>query len=384
MTLDVPAVPSPAARDVWSTISRPPLFLTTKPEYDFRAGVPDAGLFPFEIWQDHLARQFRDLPRERLTYEDPRGHAGLRTQIARRLELARGVQVRPDAVLVTGGSQQALDIAAKVLLRPGDRVAVENPGYPPPRQVFTALGARPVGVPVDEEGIVVEAIPPGCRLVYVTPAHQFPLGMPMSARRRAELIAWAGRHDAVIVEDDYDSDFRFTDDPLEPLYVLDPGRVIHLGSFSKVLLPALRLGFLLAPPALRIAMEKAKYFTDLFSPSVEQAALARFMADGELTVHVRKAQAEYRARRKALIWLVRRDFADVLTLLPASAGLHVTATAPAGMWPLVRAARRAGVWLYSLGDFTEPRDSLHGLLLGYGAVPSDRVQTGLGRLRELM
>jgi GntR family transcriptional regulator/MocR family aminotransferase len=379
------AVTSLEAVDVWSGIPGPPLRLTAKPAYDFRAGVPDVGMFPFDAWCDLVTQQLRALPPQSLTYDDPRGHAGLRVEIARRLEVSRGIRVTAESVLVTNGSQQALDIAVRVLLKPGDRVAIEDPGYSPPRRSFTALGARPVGVPMDAEGIVVAEIPHDCRLVYVTPAHQFPLGMPMSPRRKIELISWAERHDAAILEDDYDAEFRFTDDPLEPLQSLDSGqRVIYVGSFSKVLLPALRLGFMVAPPGLCATLEKAKYLNDLYSATVEQAALAHFMAGGGFADHVRNARDEYLNRRDTLIRLVRRDFADVLTLVPSAAGLHVSASSSTGMWPLVRAARRAGIWLYSLGDFTEPRDSVHGLVFGYGAIPSDRIESGLGRLRELL
>jgi GntR family transcriptional regulator/MocR family aminotransferase len=371
--------------DVWSEIPGPPLRLSAKPEYDFRAGIPDAGMFPYDAWQELVSRQLQALPPQLLTYDDPRGHAPLRVEIAHRLELSRGIRTKPNGVLVTSGSQQALDIAARVLLRPGDRVALEDPGYPPPRRLFTALGARPVGVPVDAEGIVVEEIPDDCRLVYVTPAHQFPLGMPMSPRRRRALIAWSERHDAAILEDDYDTEFRFTDDPLETLHTLDAGRrVIYVGSFSKVLLPALRLGFMVPPSGLRAALEKAKYLTDLYSATVEQAALARFMAEGGFADHLQKMREAYRNRRDTVVRLLQRDFADVLTLIPGSAGLHVTASGLVDMWPLVRAARQAGVWLYSLGDFTELQNSAHGLVFGYGAIPADRIEAGLGRLRELL
>ncbi|WP_433191342.1 PLP-dependent aminotransferase family protein [Actinoallomurus sp. CA-150999] len=372
------------ALDVWSRIPSPPLRLTAKPEYDFRAGVPDVELFPFGTWRDLLTERLQALPPHSLTYDDPRGHPALRAEIARRLGPSRGIRVPADAVLVTAGSQQALDVAARVLLRPGDRVAMEEPGYPPPRRLFTALSARPVGVRVDAEGIVVDEIPPDCRLVYVTPAHQFPLGVPMSQRRRSELVAWAGRHGAAILEDDYDSEFRFTDDPLGSLYGLDSEHVIHVGSFSKVLLPALRLGYLVAPPRLRRALEKAKYLTDLYAPTIEQATLARFMAEGGFAEHVRRARQEYLDRWNTVNRLLHRDFTGLLTPLPSVAGLHVSASGPDGMWPVVRAARRAGVWLYSLGDFTEPRDSVHGLVFGYGAVRSDRIEPGLNRLRELL
>jgi GntR family transcriptional regulator / MocR family aminotransferase len=171
-------------------------------------------------------------------YAHPAGHRGLREAIARHIGIARGVAASADDVTITSGSQQALDVVARVLVSPGDRVAVEDPGYPPPRQLFESLGARVGGVPVDRHGIVVDALPRQARLVYVTPSHQYPLGMSMALPRRLALLAWAERHNAAIIEADYDSEFRFGERPIEPLQTLDStGRVVYVGSFSKTMLP---------------------------------------------------------------------------------------------------------------------------------------------------
>src|SRR6185295_6535331 len=184
-------------------------------------------------------------------YGDPAGHPKLREAIARYIAVSRGVIAGADDVIVTNGAQQAFDLIARVLLEPGSRVAVEEPGYPPPRLLFRSHGAHVSAVPVDESGLVVDVLPNDARLVYVTPSHQFPLGMPMSHARRTALLAWAERRNAVIIEDDYDSEFRFGGRPLETLQAIDRGgRVIYTGSFSKSLLPALRLGFLIAPPSM--------------------------------------------------------------------------------------------------------------------------------------
>ncbi|WP_027943156.1 PLP-dependent aminotransferase family protein [Amycolatopsis taiwanensis] len=371
--------------DVWSAIPKPPGPFHQRPDYDFRVGVPDVGLFPFQIWRRLLTQQVRHSRPDVLTYGDPRGFPALRAEIARHVGLSRNVRARPDDVLVTSGSQQAVDLLARVLLRPGDRVAVENPGYPPPRHLFAALGVRPVGVPVDEEGIVVEEIPADCRAVHVTPSHQFPLGVAMSLRRRLDLIAWAETHGAAILEDDYDTEFRFTGRPLEPLHSLDSGgRVVYIGSFSKVLLPGLRLGFLVAPPSLREALEKAKSLTDWHSGSFGQAALASFFAEGGFARHVRRLRREYQLRKEEVDRIVRRDFADVLTPVPSSAGLHVSAFTAKPAQPMVSAARRAGVWLYSLDGFGEPHGVMQGLIFGYGAIPLDRIEPGLRKLREVI
>ena len=240
---------------------RGPAVFDKPAEFNFRTGIPDATLFPYQSWRRLLARQLRPAAVGTGAYGDPAGHPGLRQAIARHIGLARGVQTGAEQVVVTNGTQQAVDVVARVLLAPGDRVAVESPGYGPPRRLLASLGAEVVGVPVDDQGLVVEAIPPRTRLVYVTPSHQFPLGMAMSLPRRLALLAWAERHDAAVVEDDYDSEFRYGGRPIEPLQTLDPsGRVIYVGSFSKTLLATLRLGFLVAPASLVGAVRSAKFW----------------------------------------------------------------------------------------------------------------------------
>lgn len=204
-------------------------------------------------------------------------------------------------------------------------------------------------------------------------------------RRRLDLIAWAGAHGAAILEDDYDTEFRFTGRPLEPLHSLDSGgRVVYIGSFSKVLLPALRLGFLIAPPGLRAALEKAKYLTDWHSASLQQAALASFLAEGGFARHVRRLRREYQLRKEEVDRIVRREFAGVLTPVPSSAGLHVSAFSEEPARPVVSAARRAGVRLYSLDGFGDPPGSVRGLVFGYGAIPLDHIEPGLRKLREVI
>ncbi|WP_158882543.1 PLP-dependent aminotransferase family protein [Amycolatopsis anabasis] len=371
--------------EVWDRLPEQPRGFAPPPEFDFRTGVPDLGMFPFDTWRRLVAQQLRVSNADILTYVEPGGHPPLREAIARQAGVSRNVRTDPADVLVTSGTQQALDLIARVLLRPGETAAVEDPGYPPPRLVFTGFGARVAGVPVDAEGIVVDAIPPGTRLVYVTPSHQFPLGIAMSMRRRMELIAWAERQDAVIVEDDYDTEFRFTGRPMEPLHSLDgAGRVIYVGSFSKVLYPALRLGYLIAPPSLRSALRKAKYLTDWHSPGPAQAALARFLDEGAFARHVRKMRREYRARHELVTESLKLDFADVLTPVPCSAGLHLSAIGECGTPGLVRAARASGVFLYRLGGFSEREDVRPGLVFGYGAIRPERIRLGLRRLRVVL
>jgi GntR family transcriptional regulator/MocR family aminotransferase len=204
--------------------------------YDFRPGSPDARLFPFTDWRRLVCRELRLTAFAWGHYCEPSGHVGLRAAIARHVGVSRSVQAHADDVIVTQGAQQALDLIGRVLIEPGDCVAVEEPGYPPARSLFRTHGARVVGVPVDDEGLEVVAIPNSARLIYVTPSHQFPLGAPMSLQRRRALLAWAAKRNAVIIEDDYDSEFRFGGRPLDPLQNMDrDGRVVYVGSFSKVM-----------------------------------------------------------------------------------------------------------------------------------------------------
>ncbi len=366
----------------WDAVPPPPAPFAPAPEFDFRPGVPDLTRFPFDTWRRLVTQRLRAGQADLMTYGDPQGLASLREEIARHAGVSRDVRASAAQVVVTAGAQQTTDLVARVLLREGDLAAVEDPGYPPPRLVLAARGVRVAPVPVDASGIVVREIPAGTRLVYVTPSHQYPLGLSMSLERRLELLDWAERNDAVLVEDDYDTEFRYTGRPLEPLHSLDSrGRVVYVGSFSKVLSPALRLGFLIAPPSLVPALVKARYLTDWHAPNVEQAALAAFMAEGGFARHVRRMRKIYRERHELLSRSLA-SFADFLTPLPSTAGLHLSATAASDCGPLVRAARRHGVRLYSLGDFGVG-ERRHGLVFGYGAVPAERIEPGLARLRAL-
>ncbi|GLY93515.1 PLP-dependent aminotransferase family protein [Actinoplanes sp. NBRC 103695] len=346
----------------------------SKPRYDFRTGIPDAELFPFDTWRRLVAAEVRLRANSPGTYADPAGHPALRAAIARYLGVARSIRVTPDDVLVTNGTQQALDLIARVLLRPGDVVAVEEPGYPPARRLFGSLGARVCGVPVDAEGLVVDELPGNARLVYATPSHQFPLGRPMSLARRHALLDWARRRPAAIVEDDYDSEFRFSSRPLEPLYGLGPGRVLYAGTFSKSMLPTVRTGFVLMPPSLREALVAARQVTDGFGQAAVQAALARFIDDGELAKHVRRATRAYAARHAAIV--ARLSGIPALDVVPSAAGLHVTALLREGdSAGVVAAAARAGVALDDLGGYSAT--PMAGFVFGFGAMDPALIDEGL-------
>jgi GntR family transcriptional regulator / MocR family aminotransferase len=372
-------------RPIWDDLA--PLVFERAAEFDFRPGVPDAGLFPYQSWRQLLARELTATAVGAGHYADPAGHPGLREAIAGHLGLSRGVQATAEDVVVTNGTQQAVDLIARVLLAPGDRVAVEDPCWRPTRRLLATLGAKVTGVPVDDQGLVVDAIPPGTRLVYVTPSHQFPLGMSMSLPRRLALLGWAERHQAAIVEDDYDSEFRFGGRPIEPLQTLDrAGRVVYVGSFSKTLLATLRLGFAVVPPSLRPAVRNAKYLADWHTSLPLQGALARFIDQGLFARHLRKMRAVYRARHEQVTETLTEQFADHLKLIPSAAGLHLAATAPGlsaeELDGLLGRASAAGVELLPLSLYGVDSPPPTGLIFAYGAIPTSRIGEGLSRLRR--
>lgn len=368
-----------------------PVSVSDAVPYDFSVGVPDPGLFPFDTWRRLVTSEMRSGSNSPGRYADPAGLIGLREAVTRYVGVSRAVLCDPEDVLVTNGTQHALDLIGRVVLDPGDTVAVEDPGYPPAAMLFAASGMRVAPVPVDDEGLVVEALPSRARLVYVTPSHQFPTGAAMSLRRRAALVEWAQEHDALVVEDDYDTEFRFSARPLEPLVNLDPsGRVCYVGSFSKTMLPAMRLGFVVAPPSLRLALRAARQLSDGFSPVATQAALARFIEEGMLARHVRKASAVYAARHAAV--LAALGSVDGLEVVPSSAGLHgcvrlPQASAGSGRRVVV-AARRDGVAVEALGGYylTEQASAsaVEGVVVGYGAVADARLDEGLRRLVRVL
>ncbi|GAA2208419.1 PLP-dependent aminotransferase family protein [Nonomuraea monospora] len=358
-------------RPVWDDLTPPSRMAPAR--YDFRVGIPDARLFPMETWRRLVARELRT---SAAGYGDPAGHEPLREAISRHIGLSRSVHAGAGDVLITNGAQQALDLIGRVLIEPGAVVAVEEPGYPPARLLFRSLGARVAGVPVDAEGIDVAAIPRAAKLVYVTPSHQFPLGTPMSLARRAALLAWAERRRAVVIEDDYDSEFRFGERPLEPLQSLDrAGRVIYVGSFSKTLLPMLRLGFLVAPASLAPALTAARYLSDWHGELPTQAALARFIDEGLLARHIRKATREYAARHALIAEALAAD--ERVRLVPSTAGLHLCALGAS-----VRPA--PGLAVEALEAYCGQDPPQRGLVLGYGAIGTDAVPEGLRLLRSRM
>lgn len=368
-------------REGWTFTPSPTSGTQAKPQHDLRVGIPDASLFPFDAWRRLVGAELRVGAHDPGTYAAPAGLPRLREAIARCVGFTRGVTADPDDVIVTRGAQQALDLVARVLVAPGDVVAVEDPGYPQARDVFAAHGARVVPVPVDEEGLVVDGVPPVARVVYTTPSHQFPYGPPLSQARRVALLDLAHRHGIAVVEDDYDSEFRFVDGPLDTLHALDThGRVLYLGTYSKTLLPALRLGYLVVPPSLRDALLAARQLADGYGDPAIEAALAVFISDGQFAAHVRRARTAYAERRALLRAELARQLGDHVRVVPSAAGLHLTATfhhPGTDDRALARAALRHGVALDALSAYALTADPRPGLVLGYGALDPASVRPAL-------
>ncbi|WP_062988083.1 MocR-like pyridoxine biosynthesis transcription factor PdxR [Nocardia anaemiae] len=371
----------------WANITVPPAeFFADAPQYDMRPGIPDVRLFPYEAWRRLTSQVLRASSMGTGMPIDPVGLPALRTAIARHIGVSRAVKVTADNIIITQGIQQALDLVGRVLLRPGDCVAIEDPGYSPVRELFRTLGAEVVGVEVDREGLRVDALPDHARIVYVTPSHQFPLGIAMSLNRRLALLDWARGRDAVVIEDDYDTEFRYSGRPLQPLHSLDSaGRVVYVGTFSKVMLPVLRLGFVAAPPALRSALRAAKFVTDWHSPGPNQAALVGFIEEGLLAKHIRRMRREYQARHDMIVDRLTTNFAKSMTVIPSAVGLHLSAWTAPGLdaRDIARRARADGLGLLPLSRY-RMTDGADGLILGYGAISPDDIDKALDLLASVI
>ncbi len=376
-------------RPLWEEIADVGDLSATVCSFDLRPGAPDAARFPYAPWRARISRQLRPGAVGKGAHIGAEGVAALRRAIADHVGVTRGVRARPDDVFVTNGAQQALDLIGRVLLEPGDAVAVEDPGYPLAQRAFRAQGMKVVPVGVDEHGIVVDAIPRDARLVYVTPSHQYPLGMALSMERRQALLAWARETDTAIVEDDYDGEFRYDGRPLEPLHGLDgSGRVLYVGSLSKVMLPTLRLGFLVAPPSLHLALRKARAATDWHTAVPLQAAAAEFIGDGLLAKHVRRMRRIYAERHRVIVEILQRRFAGRLTPLPSHGGLHLSAVlepdADSADVDIARRAAAEDVAILPLSPRYLAEPPRQGLMLGYGSIAADRIPEALERLRRCL
>lgn len=354
------ATPAPAARP-W--------------RYDLRSGLPALSEFPRAEWVAATRAALAELPDEALGYPDPAGLPELRTELAAYLGRVRAVSASAEDMVVTHGGAEALSMMTAVLRAQGHTaIGVEDPGHPGQLDLLREHGLRPVSIPVDESGIVVSAIPPEVRAVVVTAAHQFPLGVALHPARRHALLAWARSCDGVVIEDDYDAEHRYDRPALRAMQAMDPARVAYLGSVSKTLAPALRLGWLVLPPWLRAATVARKQLTDLGCSPLPQAAFARLLRGGGYDRHLRRTRSAYRRRRDALL-------SAVATHLPSwqpigvAAGLHVVLRLPAGVEDSVVSQRLAdhGIHAPALSAYTRT-GTYPGLVLGYAATTPDRLR----------
>ena len=358
----------------------------------FRIGVPAFDLFPFEIWARLTARFWRKPSPARLGYGDPAGEPALRELVAAYLRSSRGLNCDPSQVVITCGAQQGISLCAQLLVQPGDRVALENPGYRAAGHAFAVAGAELCGVAVDGEGLDTAALAQieGCRLAYVTPSHQYPTGVTLSLARRLELLAWAERNEGWIVEDDYDGEYRYSGTPLTPLAALDrQGRVLYVGTFCKITFPALRLGYLVLPPGLAEAFARRRALDMRHSDIGSQMVMAEFIAAGHFQRHVRRMRQAARVRRDTLLqhWPEAIPGCDALPAVDAGLHLCVPVHGQTREAELVAAARAAGGEMNGLGDYwldgQAPRGAPGGLVLGFAAVPEVEIIAALQRLRHV-
>ena len=362
------------------------------PPRAFRVGVPAFDLFPFEVWAKLNGAFWRKPDLEQLCYGDPAGDGRLRGLIAAYLRSSRGMQCTAEQIVITSGAQQAISLCAQLLVERGDGVAVENPGYRAAGHAFALAGGKLHGVPVDGEGIDCQVLNTlqGCRVAYVTPSHQYPLGVVMSLARRLELLAWAERTGGWIIEDDYDGEYRYSGAPLSPLAALDrSGRVLYVGTFGKVAFPALRLGYLVLPVGLVDAFSRRRAVDMRHSEVSTQAVMAEFMAAGHFQRHIRRMRRAALSRRNALLNGWPSELPGVDNLPNTAAGLHLTVRVDslAREHQLVEQARAVevevnGLSSYWLPDSSAPPDQRAGLVLGFAAVPEAAISQALGRLRE--
>jgi GntR family transcriptional regulator/MocR family aminotransferase len=356
----------------------------------FGVHQPTLDEFPFQIWSSLVTRHSRNPRASVLHNVNPFGSERFREQICFYLRTARAVKCDPSQIMVVSGSQQALDITTRVLLDPGDSVLVEEPGYSLERTVLTAAGCRLNPVPVDQEGMkVAQAIRryPAARAAFVTPSHQFPLGSTMSATRRLLLLNWAQRSGRWIVEDDYDSEYRFDAQPIASLQGLDANsRVIYIGTFSKVLLPSLRIGYIVIPRDLLERFASVRFALDIFPSYLFQEVLADFMGLGHFGRHIRKMRQIYSGRRTVLIESLQRVFGDHLEIHGAAAGMHVTVTLPSRFDDreiAVRAARER-LWLWPLSPCYVGKERKQGFVLGYGSTPESQIHAAVEHFHSIV
>jgi len=385
-----PGVQSRPRRRMSGYAKRVRLFpaLESRPARAFRANMPAVDLFPASLWAQLASRRWRRGLSNLLLGCDPLGYRPLREAVADYLNASRGVRCSPEQVAIVSGVQEALDLVARLFLNPGDRVCLENPGYIGAAMVFESVGAKISSMPVDEEGMQLRAPAlRGARLVYVTPGHQFPLGISMSLPRRLQLLEWARQSGALLFEDDYDSEYRYSGRPVPALQGLDRnGSVLFAGSFSKVLFPSLRLGYLVIPPDLMDYFAAAKSITTRHAQLLDQAALCDFITEGHFGRHLRRMRGVYAERLAVLLRSARGRLAGLLEISSVEAGLQTVGWLREGISgeSAFRAAAARNVEVIPLSWYRRGRGGREGLQLGFAAVDPSEIERGVQELARAL
>lgn len=358
-----------------------------QPRYNFAFGRSDTSIFPFEAWRRILMRHAARLHVRELDYGPAAGAQSLRDAICSHVQRSRAVVCDPSEVIVTNGAQQALDLIARVLVEPGDPVAVEEPQYQGAREVLRAAGARLLPVPVDRDGLDPARLPAEAKLVFITPSHQFPTGAILPLARRLALLDWARQHNAILVENDYDGEFHYAGHPLESLQGLDTeGRTIYVGTFSRTVFPALRIGYLIVPKAAARAFTTAKWFADQHSATLEQQALAEFISSGMYERHLRRVRRRNAQSRKVLLEAIAEHIGERVEITGDGSGAHIV------LWPRKRVdeaeaiahAAALDVGISGTAHCYMGRPARAGLILGYSNLNEQEIREGVRRLGEVL
>ena len=365
----------------YETPVKPGSFLPNQPAYD---------QFPFAIWSRFVARKNRNPSYESLNYGNAAGYLPLRQAIADHLRHARGINCDSGQVIVVTGAQIALSLSTWVLMDPGDEVIMENPSLLATRDMIIGFGGKIVNAPVDKNGMNFNAAiskAPNARMAIVTASNQYPLGVTLSLSRRLEMLAWANQKEGWIIEDDYDSEFRFSGAPLEPMQTIDQnGRVIYVGTFSKVLFPSLRIGYLVVPPDLADAYCAAVHLLNRSAPTLDQAALAEFINNGHFSAHIRRMRLIYAERQGAIVAALRKTLAGLLEISATQTGLNVIGWLPQDMSDVVavQQLRAHGILSAPMSPHFAEQNSRQGLLLGFGCTPVDEIQPCVDKMARAL
>ncbi len=375
-----------SAASAWARVNIPPR-RTRALLYDFAYGRSDVEDFPFVMWRRALLGCARKAPISELDYGLAAGSATLQAAICDHLRRSRAVVCDPSQVIVVNGSQQALDLVARVLVEPQQPVAIEEPSYQGTREILRSVGARLLPVPVDRDGLIPAKLPSKARLAFVTPSHQFPTGAILSLQRRLALLDWARRMNAIIVEDDYDGEFRYSGQPLESLQGLDRGaRVIYVGTFSRTIFAALRIGYLIVPKRLISAFAAAKWLCDRQTATLEQETLAEFISSGTYERYLRRLRRKNASRREALLASIRVHMDNRVEVTGDGAGAHIV------LWPrkhvseqpVINDAASRGVGVYGISPYYLKQPRRTGILLGYSRLREAQIREGIRRLAEVI